>query len=68
MRKWEEADRARVAEVTPAPRASQEIDVAILRAEKVFAKPGDKHRCNGSAPAVAAEEVPYFQAALCGVM
>ena len=44
MRKWEEGDRARAAEVAAAARKSQEANATALRAKRVIAKPDGEHR------------------------
>ena len=58
MQQWEKVDRARAAEAAAAARESQEADAAILRAKKVLAKPGDKHRQSGRVPAATAAVAP----------
>ena len=59
MRESEEGDRARAEDVMAAARKPQEADVAVLRAKRVIAKPGDKHPRSGRVPAATAAVVPY---------
>ena len=62
-REWKEGYRTRAAGVAAAARKSQEVGAAILRAKRVLAKPGDKHRRSGGVLAVAAAVAPYLLSA-----